>query len=77
VLSQPIIHATLTIQFAGQTAQDKDVPLQRTRQGNGVEIKGTIPATCTEFKITPPSFLMMPIQNGIPVSVDLTWQPAG
>lgn len=75
-LTQPTVHANLTIQFAGQTVQYNNVPFQRTRQGNGVEIKGSIPATCTDFKITPPSFLMMPIQNGIPVTVDLTWQPA-
>lgn len=75
-LNQPTVQANLTIQFAGQTVQYKDVPFQRTQQGNDVEIKGTIPATCTDFRITPPSFLMMPIQNGIPVTVDLTWQPA-
>ncbi|HEX3985479.1 MAG TPA: YceI family protein [Acidobacteriaceae bacterium] len=76
-LSQPTIHANLTIQFSGQTVQYKDVPFQRVQQGNDVEIKGTIPATCTDFKITPPEFLMMPIKNEIPVTVDLTWQPAG
>lgn len=76
-LSQPTIHANLTIQFAGQTVQYKNVSFQRTQQGNSVEIKGSIPATCSDFKITPPSFLMMPIQNAIPVTVDLTWQPAG
>ncbi|MGA7884925.1 MAG: hypothetical protein WCA44_04220 [Acidobacteriaceae bacterium] len=75
-MSQATIHANLTIQFAGQTVQYKDVPFQRIQQGNDVEIKGSIPATCTDFKITPPSFLMMPIQNAIPVTVDLTWQPA-
>jgi hypothetical protein len=76
-LTQPTIHANLTIQFAGQTVQYKAVPFQRIQQGNDVEIKGSIPATCTDFRITPPSFLMMPIQNAIPVTVDLTWQPAG
>lgn len=76
-LSQSTMHATLTIQFAGQSAQFRDVPFERIQQGNNVEIKGTIPANCTDFKITPPAFLMMPIQNSIPVTVDLTWQPAG
>ncbi len=75
-LSQATIHANLTIQFAGQTVQYKNVPFERTAQGRDVEIRGTIPATCTDFKITPPEFLMMPIKNEIPVTVDLTWQPA-
>lgn len=76
-LSQPTIHADLTVQFAGQTVQYKNVPFQRIQQGKDVEIKGSIPATCTDFKITPPEFLMMPIKNQIPVTVDLTWQPVG
>lgn len=74
-LTQPTVHADLTIQFAGQTAHYSNVPFQRIQKGKDVEIKGTIPATCSDFKIPRPEFLMMPIHNHIPVTVDLTWQP--
>jgi hypothetical protein len=50
------------------------VPFQRTSQGNQVHITGTVPATCTDFRIDPPSFLTVPIKNQIPVKVDMTWQ---
>jgi hypothetical protein len=68
------IHADLTVQFAGQTAHYKHVPFQRVTQGNEVRITGTIPATCSDFKIIPPSFLTVPIKNEIPVGVDMTWR---
>jgi hypothetical protein len=55
----------------------KDVPLQRVTQGNEVRITGTIPATCSDFKITPPSFLTVPIKNEIPVRADMTWHRNG
>ncbi len=68
------IYADLDVQFAGQTVHYKHVPFQRTIQGSKVEISGTIPATCSDFKIVPPSFLTMPIKNEIPVSVEMTWR---
>lgn len=73
--TSPTIYADLTVQFAGQTAHYKHVPFQRVMQGNEVRISGTIPATCSDFKIVPPSFLTVPIKNEIPVSVDITWRP--
>src|ERR1700735_979011 len=51
------IHADLEIQFAGQTAQYKDVAFQLLTQGKEIRISGTIPATLTDFKIDPPSLL--------------------
>jgi hypothetical protein len=51
------------------------VPLHRTLRGNDVEITGTVPATCSDFKIDRPSFLAVPIHNEIPVTVDVTWHP--
>jgi len=69
------IYADLEVQFAGQTAQYKHVPFQRLTQGNEVRITGTIPATCSDFKIDRPSFLTVPIKNEIPVRVDMTWRP--
>ncbi|HLH03478.1 MAG TPA: hypothetical protein VKX25_11955 [Bryobacteraceae bacterium] len=69
----PTINADLEVQFAGQTVHYKGVPFQRTTQGDEVRITGTIPATCSDFKITPPSFLTMPIKNEISVRADLRW----
>ncbi|HET9099675.1 MAG TPA: hypothetical protein VFN62_04745 [Acidobacteriaceae bacterium] len=70
----PTIYANLEVQFAGQTAHYQHVPFQRVTQGNRVQITGTIPATCSDFKIDRPSFLTVPIKNEIPVKVDMTWQ---
>ena len=72
--SSPTIYANLDVQFAGQTAHYQHVPFQRVAQGNEVRITGTIPATVSDFKIVPPSFLTVPIRNDIPVHVDMTWR---
>lgn len=72
--NSPTIYADLQIQFAGQTAEYKHVPFQMKTQGSDVEISGTIPATCSDFKIDRPSFLTIPIKNEIPIRVDMTWR---
>lgn len=72
--ASPTIYADLDVQFAGQTAHYKHVPFQRVAHGNEVQITGTIPATCSDFKIDRPSFLTVPINNEIPVKVDMTWR---
>jgi hypothetical protein len=69
------IHADLEIEFAGATAQYKQVPFQVVTQGNQTRISGTIPATLSDFKIDPPSLLAMPVKNEIPVRLDMTWHP--
>lgn len=69
------IHADLQVQFAGQTANYKQVSLQLVTEGKDIRLTGTIPATLTDFKIPPPSLLTIPIKNEIPVGVDLTWEP--
>lgn len=69
------IDADLEVQFAGQTAHYQHVAFQRVVHGNQVQISGTVPATCSDFKIVRPSFLTVPIKNEIPVSVDMTWSP--
>ncbi|HEU5340005.1 hypothetical protein [Edaphobacter sp.] len=69
----PTIDCDLEVQFAGQTAHYEHVPFQQTIQGAEHRIKGTIPATLTDFKITPPSFFTVPIKNEMPIDVDLTW----
>jgi len=73
--TQQWIHADLEVQFAGQTARYSQVPFERTQQGGEVRITGTIPLTCSDFKIDRPSFLTVPIKNEIPVRVDMAWQP--
>jgi hypothetical protein len=62
------IHADLEIEFAGQTAEYKQVPFQIVTQGNQIRISGTIPAD-------PPSLLAIPVKNEIPVRVEMTWRP--
>jgi hypothetical protein len=68
------IYANLEVQFAGQTAHYNHVPFQRIAQRNEVRITGTIPSTCSDFKIDRPSFLAVSIKNEIPVRVDMTWR---
>jgi hypothetical protein len=72
-ITAPWIHADLEVQFAGQTAHYAQVAFARTSQGSDVRITGTIPLTCSDFKIDRPSFLTVPIKNEIPVRVDMTW----
>ena len=67
------INADLEVQFAGQTAQYKQVSFQLVQQANQTRISGTIPAALTDFKIDPPSLLTMPVKNEIPVRVEMTW----
>src|ERR1700735_5413058 len=73
--TSPTIYADLDVQFAGQTAQYRHLAFQRVTQGNQVQISGTIPATCSDFKIDRPSFLTVPIKNEIPVRIEMTWHP--
>ena len=69
------IEADLEIQFAGQTAHYKQVPFKLEKHGDEIHITGRIPATLSDFKIDPPSLLTMPVKNGIPVRIDMTWRP--
>jgi len=69
------IDVGLEVEFAGQTAHYSHVALHRVSHGGDVEITGTVPATCSDFKIDRPSFLTVPIRNEIPVTVDTTWRP--
>jgi hypothetical protein len=73
-LDAPEIRADLEIQFAGQTANFKQVPFHLKRQGNDIELTGTIPATLSDFKIPPPEFLFVPMKNEMPIDVQMTWE---
>lgn len=73
-IDSPTLHADLQVQFAGQTARYSRIAFQRTTQDGNVRITGSIPATCSDFKIQRPSFLTVPISNEIPITVDMTWR---
>lgn len=70
----PTVYADLQVQFAGQTAAYKHIAFHGTEEKDRIRITGTIPATCSDFKIQRPSFLTVPIKNDIPISVDMTWR---
>lgn len=74
-INSATIGADIDVEFAGQTAHYAHVPFQRTTQGDRTTITGTVPATCSDFKIDRPSFLTVPIKNEIPVRVEMTWRP--
>jgi hypothetical protein len=68
------IQVNLTVQFAGQTAHYRRVPFKLVPEGKEIRVVGAIPTTVSDFKIKPPELLAMPINNNIPVSVDMTWR---
>lgn len=74
-LNSPTVYCDLEVKFAGNTSHYMHVPFQQTIQGKTHHITGVVPATLTDFKIPPPTFLTVPIKNEIPVKVDTTWQP--
>jgi hypothetical protein len=71
--SSATVLADLEIQFAGQTAEYKQVPLQLAKDRDNFRITGTVPSTLSDFKIDPPSLLTIPVKNEIPVRVEMTW----
>jgi hypothetical protein len=68
------VRVDLDVEFAGQTAHYKQVPFQRQVKGNEIRFVGTVPATLTDFKIEPPSLMMIPVKNDIPVRVETSWR---
>ena len=75
-LNSPTLDCDLEVQFAGNTAHYAHVQFHQTIEGNAHHITGTVPATLTDFKIDPPTFLTIPIKNDIPVRVDMVWHPS-
>ncbi len=72
-LASPNLSCDIEVQFAGQTAHYSHIPFHQVLEGKNHHITGFIPATLTDFKIDPPTFLMVPIKNDIPVKVDMNW----
>ena len=68
------IHADLEIEFAGQTAEYRQVSFERVTQGDEIRISGTIPATLADFKIDPPLLFAISVKNEMPVRVEMTWR---
>src|SRR2546426_4381293 len=68
------IYADLEVQFAGQTVEYKQVPLQQATQGTETRTSGTGAVTLCVFNIVPPSLLTIPVKNEIPVRVEMIWQ---
>jgi hypothetical protein len=73
-IDAPALDVDLEVQFAGQTAQYHHIAFQKSGSGSDVHIAGTIPSTCSDFKIDRPTFLTLPIKNEIPVAVEMTWR---
>ena len=75
-LNSPTLDCDLEVQFAGNTAHYAHVTFHQVIDGSAHHIIGVVPATLTDFKIDPPTFLTIPIKNNIPVRVDMLWRPA-
>jgi hypothetical protein len=75
-LNSPTLDCDLEVNFAGNTAHYAHVAFHQTIEGAAHHITGVVPATLTDFKIDPPSFLTIPIKNEIPVRVDMVWHMA-
>lgn len=73
-LASATIHVDLEIQFAGHSADYKQLAFQLITQGDETRISGTIPATLSDFKIEPPSLLTVPVKNEMPIRVEMTWR---
>lgn len=69
------INVDLEVQFAGQTAQYKQIPFKVEIHDGETHIAGTIPVKLSDFKIEPPSLLTMAVKNEVPVHVEMTWHP--
>jgi hypothetical protein len=75
-LSSPAFDAELEVQFAGHTAHYPHVSLHQQVDGTSHRVTGTVPATLKDFQIEPPTFLMVPIKDDIPIRFELVWIPS-
>jgi hypothetical protein len=73
-LGSSSIRANLQIQFAGQTAEYRQVLFHEVKKGNMIQVSGTIPLKLSDFKIQRPELLAMPISNDVPVRVETVWR---
>lgn len=72
------IVADLKVQFAGRTVEYPKVQLDALEwTSKGVRITGTIPLSLKAYGIQAPSLLTMPIQDAVPVKLDMSWERSG
>lgn len=65
------------INFHGKT-QSQKIPLQLTRRdGTHFEAKGNFTIKLRDFGITPPSFLLLSVQNDVPIAFDVKFEAKG
>jgi hypothetical protein len=70
-----VLNAEATVDFAGEEKTYSPVPLKLLECGpQGAHLTGTLPLSLKDFDIQPPSLLAMPIQDDVPVSLDMVWQ---
>ena len=63
--------------FAGKEATYRNIQLDVLEWTPGeAHLAGTLPLTLKDFEIPAPSLLTMPIQNEIPVKMDMIWKRA-
>jgi hypothetical protein len=67
--------ADVIVDFAGQEKTYPKVKLEVLDWTEaGVHLSGTLPITLKDFDIQPPSLLGIPINNDVPVSLDMVWR---
>jgi hypothetical protein len=67
--------ADAEIEFAGKKAKYPGLKLDVVElKSDEVHITGTIPLTLKSFEIQPPSLLTLPINNEVPVKLDMWWK---
>ncbi|HXL72495.1 MAG TPA: hypothetical protein VN963_02615 [bacterium] len=72
------ISADLEIQFAGQKVNYSKVKLGMVSLEPGqVRVTAVITLSLKAFDITPPSLLGVPIEDSVPIQLDMTWKKVG
>src|ERR1700679_2855204 len=72
------ISADLEIQFAGQKVNYSKVKLGMVSLEPGqVRVTAVISLSLKAFDITPPSLLGVPIEDSVPIQLDMTWKKVG
>jgi hypothetical protein len=68
------LSANVEIEFAGKKAAYPKVPLNVLEwKGDEAHITGTVPLSLKDFDITPPALLTFPIQDRVPIALDMWW----
>ncbi|HVM32266.1 MAG TPA: YceI family protein [bacterium] len=69
-----VLNAEATVDFAGKEKTYPHLPLKLLEGGpREAHLTGTLPISLKDFDIQPPSLLAMPIEDEVPVSLDMVW----